>query len=357
MSQNDGSDGWSPPAGNLHEGLVDRASSDCSTSALPAATPGAAGQQARVSYGHGAAVVATEADLLAVALPYLDAGLRAGDLVVLSCPPETVELIRGRLGEDAARVESEPRASLLGSRPPDALEIARRFRERAQASGSGRLRVLAGIDFGDDPADWREGQRYESVTNRLLGDAVVAMCLYDRRRVPATVVESVAATHPYLVQGTDWRTNPAFQDPRVYVPSLPLPRAAVEDGDPLFAVEDAPTLAGLRHKLGAVLATLVHDREHHEDLHLGASEIAANAFRHGVRPVSARVWADGDRVICVISDRGTSYTDPFSGFTPAHGLDLSQGGMGLWLARKLWDHVDVLPADGGLSVRLSARLR
>jgi anti-sigma regulatory factor (Ser/Thr protein kinase) len=131
----------------------------------------------------------------------------------------------------------------------------------------------------------------------------------------------------------------------------------VEDGDPVFSVENAPTLAGLRHQLGAVLATLVADRDQHEDLHLAASEIAANAFRHGVRPVSARVWADGDRVICVIGDRGTSYRDPLSGFTPAHGLDLSLGGMGLWLARKLWDHVDVLPTDEGLSVRLSTRLR
>jgi hypothetical protein len=42
---------------------------------------------------------------------------------------------------------------------------------------------------------------------------------------------------------------------------------------------------------------------------------------------------------------------------PAHGLDLSRGGMGLWLARKLWDHVDVLPGPAGLSVRLSTRLR
>jgi anti-sigma regulatory factor (Ser/Thr protein kinase) len=85
--------------------------------------------------------------------------------------------------------------------------------------------------------------------------------------------------------------------------------------------------------------------------------MAANAFRHGVRPVAARVWTDGDLVICVISDRGTTYTDPFSGFAPAHGLDLSHGGMGLWLARKLCDHVDVLPSDSGLSVRLSTRLR
>ena len=95
------------------------------------------------------------------------------------------------------------------------------------------------------------------------------------------------------------------------------------------------------------------DEDQREDLHLAASEIAANAFRHGVRPVSARVWADGDRLICVITDRGTAYADPLVGFAPAHGLDLSHGGMGLWLARKLWDHVDLLPGPDGLTVRLS----
>jgi anti-sigma regulatory factor (Ser/Thr protein kinase) len=226
-------------------------------------------------------------------------------------------------------------------------------------SGSGRLRILSEIDFGDDPAGWREGQRFESVFNRLLGAAPIdVVCMYDRRRLPAPVVESAAATHPFLVDGAGLRAaNPAFQDPGTYVPSLPLPREPVEDEDPVLAIDDARTLAGLRHQLGAVIASLVPEREQQEDLHLAAAEIAANAFRHGVRPVSARVWADGDRIVCVISDRGTTYGDPFSGFVPAHGLDLSHGGMGLWLARKLWDHVDVLPGPAGLSVRLSTRLR
>ncbi|TFV86661.1 sensor histidine kinase [Blastococcus sp. CT_GayMR20] len=321
-----------------------------------------------VSDGHGAAVVADEQELLGVALPFLDAGLRAGDLVALTCPPETVELISRELGERARAVESDPRMSLLGSRAPDALTMCGRYLERAIASGqgasgtpatgSGRLRVVAEVDFGSDPADWREGQRFESVYNRLLGAAPVsAICLYDRRRLPAPVVDSAAQTHPQLVRGTSWSPSARFQDPGTYVPSLPLPREPVEDGDPVFAVDDARTLAGLRHQLGAVIASLVPDREQQEDLHLGCAEIAANAFRHGVRPVSARMWGDGERVVCVISDRGTSYGDPFSGFTPAHGLDLSHGGMGLWLARKLWDHVDVLPTAEGLSVRLSSRLR
>ena len=321
-------------------------------------TSGVATRQPAVHPRHGAAVVGSEAELLAAALPFLDEGLQAGDLVVLTCPPETVDLICRELGEQATGVVSDPRLSLLGSRAPDALTMCSRYLERAVAEGPGRLRVLAEVDFGSEPADWREGQRFESVFNRLMvGAPVAAVCLYDRRRLPAQVVDSAAATHPELVQGTTWAPSRGFQDPGTYVPSLPIPREPVEDGEPVFSVDDAKTLAGLRHQLGAVIASLVPDRDQQGDLHLAASEIAANAFRHGVRPVSARVWAEGDRLVCLISDRGTSYSDPFSGFAPAHGLDLSHGGMGLWLARKLWDHVDVLPTAAGLTVRLSTRIR
>jgi anti-sigma regulatory factor (Ser/Thr protein kinase) len=355
MSQN-GRRRLDPTGRRTDEGLVDGVPTNCSAPGSPRPTR-TSGVRSPAGHGHGAAVVGTDDELLAVALPFLDEGLRTGDLVALACPPDTVDLLTRTLGERASAVESEPRLSLLGSRAPDALVMAVRFQERAAASGSGRLRVLAGIDFGGDPADWREGQRYESVTNRLLADDVSALCLYDRRRLPASVMDSAAATHPHLVRGTTWTASPGFQDPGVYVPSLPLPRASVEDAAPVFAIDDAPTLPGLRHQIGAVLASLVPDREQREDMHLAAAEVAANAFRHGVRPVSARVWADGDGVICVISDRGTAYADPLSGFTPAHGLDLSKGGMGLWLARKLWDHVDVLPTEAGLSVRLSSRLR
>jgi anti-sigma regulatory factor (Ser/Thr protein kinase) len=336
------------------EGLVERSATECSS---PALVPTQRTGPGPVAQGHGAAVVGSDSELLAVALPFLDAGLRDGDLVALTCPPDTVALLARELGVRASAVESDPRMSLLGARAPDALTMCGRYLERATATGT-RLRVMAEVDFGSDPADWRQGQRFESVYNRLLGGAPVsAICLYDRRRLPAPVVDSAAHTHPALVDGSTWTANPAFQDPGTYLPSLPLPREPVEAGDPVFAVDDARTLAGLRHQLGAVIASLVPDRDQQGDLHLAASEIASNAFRHGVRPVSARVWGDGDRIVCVISDRGTSYSDPFGGFLPAHGPDLSRGGMGLWLARKLWDHVDVLPGPAGLSVRLSTRLR
>jgi anti-sigma regulatory factor (Ser/Thr protein kinase) len=332
------------------EELVDGTATGCSPPAPPAHAP--------AGHGHAASVVASDAELLATALPFLEAGLRAGDLVALTCPDDTTALICDALGEQAVRVESDQRISLLGSRAPDALTVCSRYLERAADTGSGRWRVLAGIDFGSDPADWREGQRFESVFNRLMGQAPVgAICLYDERRLAPEVVASAAATHPLLVHGTQWTVNAAFQDPLAYVPTLPLPREPAEAGEPVFVIEDAPSLASLRHQIGAVLAARVPDRDQREDLHLAVAEIAANAFRHGSRPVSARVWTDGEHIVCTITDRGTGWADPFSGFVPAHGLDLSRGGMGLWLARKLFDHVDVLSGSDHLTVRLSSRLR
>jgi anti-sigma regulatory factor (Ser/Thr protein kinase) len=150
--------------------------------------------------------------------------------------------------------------------------------------------------------------------------------------------------------------NPAFGDPTEFLRRLPVPREPVEDREPVLAVPAATVLADLRHRRGAALTAHVPDPELADDLHLAVSEVAANAFRHGVPPVSARMWVGPDQLICEIGDRGTAFADPLAGFQPAHGPDLGRGGMGLWLARKLFDHVDLVPGPGGLVVRLATRL-
>ncbi|MGY1633144.1 anti-sigma factor RsbA family regulatory protein [Geodermatophilus sp. SYSU D01186] len=306
---------------------------------------------------HAAAIVDGPADLLATALPFLDDGLRAGDLVGLACPPETAALVCGALGERGLALDNDPGLTLLGARAPDAISLLRSQAARAAAHRTGRLRVLSEVDFGEDPAGWREGQRFESAANRILADsALTSVCLYDRRRLPPQVVDSATATHDTLVRGGTWAPNPAFQDPAAYIAGLPAPHEPVEDTPPLLVVDDAPTLAGLRHRIGDVLAVAVPDVEQREDLHLATSEVAANAFRHGRRPVSARIWSDGRRIVCAITDAGKTFDDPLAGFQPAHGDDLGRGGMGLWLARKLWDGVDLLPGPTGFTVRLSTRL-
>ena len=312
---------------------------------------------ARVTHPHTAAVVGSDTELLGVAVPFVEEGLRADDLTVLACGPETAALIAGALGERAARVETDARIALLDTRSPDALGVTRRLLDRAAATPSGWLRVLGQVQFGPEPSTWREGQRYESAVNALLdGCPLTAMCLYDRRVLPDEVVRTATRTHPDVVVEGLREASSDYRDPADFLRHLPPPRDPVEDTVPVLAVDDAPTLAGLRHRIGAALTAHVPDPEQREDLHLATSEVAANAFRHGRRPVSARVWTDGERIVCAITDAGQRFDDPLAGFQPAHGDDLSRGGMGLWLARKLWDGVDLLPGPTGFTVRLTTRL-
>src|SRR3712207_9096862 len=81
--------------------------------------------------------------------------------------------------------------------------------------------------------------------------------------------------------------------------------------------------------------------------------MTTNALRHGRPPVDLRLWAGEKRLVCTVTDRGAGLQDPFIGYGPAHGDDLSLGGMGLWLARQLCDHVDITPTAEGVRVRLT----
>jgi anti-sigma regulatory factor (Ser/Thr protein kinase) len=255
-------------------------------------------------------------------------------------------------------VESDQRIALVGIRPPDAFGLTRRYLERAARSGSGRLRIAAHVQRTDDPLDWREAERYEAAANVVLARSPLsALCVYDRSALSPALLAGVERTHPMLLTDGHAEANAGYLEPRSFVRRLPLPREPVESTRPVFSIDDVGSLPALRHALGAVLDVHVPDEEQRGDLHLAVSEVAANAFRHGTRPVSARVWADSARIVCTITDRGHVFDDPIAGYVPAHGPDLSRGGMGLWLARKLWDAVDLIAGEHGLTVRLSTRLR
>ena len=327
--------------------------------ALPTPLPGSpVDRHSHPRHRHVGAVVDSPAAVVQSLVPFVDEGLRAGDLVVLATPADTATAILDVLGERAGPVETDRRIALVGTRAPDAFGLTRTYLDRAAAGGSGRLRIAAHVQRTDEPLESREGERYEAAANIVLaGSPLSALCVYDRSTVSPALVASVERTHPMLLTDGVAGRNGGYVDPRAFVRRLPLPREPVESGRPIFTVEDAATLPALRHALGAVLAAHVPDEEQRGDLHLAVSEVAANAFRHGTRPVSARVWADLERMVCTITDGGHVFDDPIAGYVPAHGPDLSRGGMGLWLARKLWDSVDLVAGEHGFTVRLSTRLR
>src|SRR5688500_2640473 len=325
----------------------------------PLVSGGRTGEPARGSAGgyiHDALLYDSVDELTGAAVPFLQEGLAAGDAAVIAAGARTVGVLAEALDEDP-RVHGLERSAVQRARPPTAITAFRRLAERCLAEGISRVRVVGEVDFGRTERDWLEWQRYEAVINVALAAwPLWGLCVFDTQRLPEQVLTSALRTHPTLVSPESRGSNPLFGDPVRYLRSLPVPPEPLENTPPRLAAFDVSDFLGLRHAVAAELATADASPKVLEDFLVVVDEMTSNAVRHGHPPVDVALWISSDRLVCTIRDRGQGWDDPLAGYEPAHGGDLSRGGMGLWLARQLCVHVDITHHGEGVSVRLTTRL-
>ena len=307
-------------------------------------------------HSHDALLFDSPDELVAVAVPFLTEGLAVGDAAVVATSPATARVLCEALDGDP-RVNVLDRGDVYSRRTATAITTYRRLAEQRNAAPESRVRVVGEIDFGRSERDWLEWQRYEAVINEaLVGWPLWGLCVFDTVRTPEPVLDSALLTHEHLVTAGGRRTSSRFVQPADYLRSLPLPREPLQETTPRLWATDVADFIGLRHTVAAELATVDAPRDLVDDFLLAVDEMTSNAVRHGLPPVSLRLWIGRDRIVCVIGDGGPGWDDPFAGYGPAHGDDLSRGGMGLWLARQLCDHVDIEHDGAGVRVRLTTRL-
>jgi anti-sigma regulatory factor (Ser/Thr protein kinase) len=307
-------------------------------------------------YAHDALLYDNAEQLVAGAVPFLMDGLAAGEGAVVATSARTASVLRDAVDGDP-RVHVLERGDVYRARTPTAITTFRQLADERSAQGLRRVRVVGEVDFGETERDWLEWQRYESVINRALADRPLwGLCVFDTQRLPEPVIDSALRTHTHRVDAGGRARNPHFVPPADYLRSLPVPVEPLESTPPRLWARDVEDFIGLRHAVAAELSTLDAPRDAVEDYLLAVDEMTSNAVRHGKPPVSLRLWAGDDRIVCTIDDQGPGFDDPFAGYGPAHGEDLSRGGMGLWLARQLCDHVDISGDDDGAHVRLTIRL-
>ena len=308
-------------------------------------------------YRHDALFFSSPGELAAATVPFVRDGLVAGDAVVVAASPATADLVRTAVDGDE-RVRMLERGEAYARRTPAAVTAFRRLTDELTAAGAAGVRVVGETDFGRTEREWLEWQRYEAVLNRVLAPwPLWGLCVFDTTRLPEPVLESVARTHPAVVVGRSRTANPHFIDPAAYLRGLPVPPEPLQGSAPRLAVDDVADPIALRHAVAAELAAVGGPREVVEDFLLAVDETTSNAIRHGAPPVGLRLWTSADRLVCTVTDAGPGPDDPFAGYGPAHGTDLSRGGMGVWLARQLCDHVDISPGPDGVTVRLTTALR
>ena len=128
----------------------------------------------------------------------------------------------------------------------------------------------------------------------MLNDALAArplwgLCVFDTTRLPESVLESVARTHPTVVAGRSRTPNPRCVDPAEYLRGRPIPPEPLRACAPRLAVDDVADPIALRHAVAAELAAVGGPLEVVEDFLLAVDETTSNAVRHGGPPVGLRL--------------------------------------------------------------------
>jgi anti-sigma regulatory factor (Ser/Thr protein kinase) len=306
-------------------------------------------------YVHDALLYDSPGHLAEIAAPFLLEGLAAGDAAVIATGAATADLLREAVG-DHPEVHILERGDVYRARTPAAITTFRQLAEQRVREGARQVRVVGEVDFGPTERDWLEWQRYESVINVALAAwPLWGLCVFDTQRLSETLLDTALQTHPRLETSRGRVDNPDFTRPADYLRALPVPAEPLEATVPRLDASHVEDFAGLRRAVAAELAQVPAAPDLVQDFLLAVDEMTSNALRHGGRPVGLRLWVGDDRIVCTISDRGAGWDDPFAGYGPAHGEDLSHGGMGLWLARQLCDHVDITTGTDGALVRLTVR--
>ena len=225
----------------------------------------------------------------------------------------------------------------------------RRVAQEHLGTGARRVRIAGDVPhpgYGRPYAGW---DRYEAALDRALGDlAVWAPCLYDARIAPAAVLETAVRLHRQVLErdGTS-HANDSFQARRRLGDFLAPPPDPLERALPIIELLD-PTPLIARAAVRQAAAGLSTDEA--DGVVLATSEAVANAFLHGLPPVTVRVWVAEARIVVTVHDRGNGPTDPLAGLLASDGE--AEGGRGLWLAHHLDLEVVMVADDVGFTVRL-----
>jgi anti-sigma regulatory factor (Ser/Thr protein kinase) len=301
-------------------------------------------------FRHEALLYAGTDDFLDGAVPFLRAGARAGDAMLVVVSAAKIELLREALGPDAADVTFAD-MSRVGSNPA---RIIPAWRDFVDANPRQRLRGIGEpIWAGRSAAELVECQRHEALLNLAFAetDGFTLLCPYDVDALDPAVIEKAHESHPMLAQAGSAFPSGRYVDVGAVAAPFAEPLADPPDEAQRMGF-DGDTLGAVRRLVAARAVAAGLSEERAEDLVLAVNEVATNSVVHGGGQGLVRIWADDDAVICDVSDRG-AITEPLVGrHRPPDGR---VGGHGLWLVNQLCDLVQIRTFAGGGVVRLHMR--
>jgi len=309
------------------------------------------------NFEHWACVYDHDQQFLDTAVPFLAAGLAAGEPVLAVTSRANLELIGAALQERAGDVDYAESA-FFGRRPPQ--RVAAFYRYWARHAGDGgrntRVRILAEpVWAGRSAREVAAWTRMESALNVALAPASISMiCPYDTRTLDPGIVADALRTHPARIAGSDLSPSAEFTDPAQFVRSCdtgPLAQPPVDAAE--FGFDGS--LRGLRQFIASRADAYGVAGDRAEMLILAVSEVGAYLKNQGPGTAAVRAWEQPGAVVCDFRQPGTSIDDPFLGLRPA-SLDPGAGD-GLWLANQICDWMEIRSGAEGCAIQLQVPSR
>jgi anti-sigma regulatory factor (Ser/Thr protein kinase) len=301
------------------------------------------------SFRHEALLYAGSNDFVDRVGSFVQEGVALDEPALVVVDAAKIDLLRSRLGSDAASVRFADMAT-VGRNPARIIPEWRAF--VAEHAGSGRPFRGVGepVDAKRSADELAECERHESLLNLAFADGAAwwLLCPYDTTTLSTRVLNEAERNHPFVAEAGDHRKSPRFRglaDARRPF-DRPLPEPEVEPDQMSFGLSDL----GAVRRFGADHASrfgLSPERVQH--LVIALDEVAANSVRHGGGRGVLRIWPNGRSLVCEISDEGR-IDDPLAGRSRPEPDQLT--GFGLWTVNQLCDLVQVRAVESGSVVRL-----
>jgi len=289
--------------------------------------------------------------LMATLAPFIMKALRRRHAILAVTTSDNIRAIESGLGGDAEEVEFVESSDWYHT-PGQTLAAYHRY-VQDQRGGHDRVWLIGELAWQDrDTAETDEWIRYDSAYNlAFAGLPASIICLFDQTRLPPAIIADARRTHPLVT--TPYGSSPTseYADPARFWNERTTALAPAPPNAPSlrFGTDPRPVRAFVaRHVAWWGLSP-----ERIDDLVIAVNEVTTNAIKHGAGHGVVRVWREGSRLLCEVSDPG-HVEDQLIGFVP--GDPEADHGHGLWLTRQLTDTMDVRNSRDGTTVRLHIHL-
>ena len=198
---------------------------------LQLADVGSAGMRTGAAHGHvghvhEAGFYSSDAEFLALIVPFVTGGIAAGEPVIIGYDDRKCDLLRAELSRpDAVSFIADTR---LYATPAGAIEAYRQQFERHVAAGAEQIRIAGDVPHEGNGGRFAGWDRYESAVNVVWQDyPVYSRCLYDATTVADPVRDVVERTHRRLLTADGGATaSPRYQEVADFERLPPVGRSA-----------------------------------------------------------------------------------------------------------------------------------